>query len=261
MSPELARAVLTGRAPFNGVTCVFSDISLDALWRCYRAAVECLTIDGPDAIYWQVDDWHWHDGYVTNETPLTGQEWQSWTESKEALAAAWQTEDYVHRGVYPSGLSWYLRFHLWESSLRSGGSMDFSGGADLVARVLAAVEAIGIRPSEVRPSLAWFAKTGDLSVPQNSVLGHLPESAEFERLEQVGAFLWPTSSGWSAQVGLYRVDLENTTVGGVLRHSVDAWSTAKKADVLPGENLAAGDGHLTRSEFLEVVRRYADKGH
>ena len=155
MTEELAKALESGAPPFHGRTCIVRNLSLTQLWTCYKL-IQQLLLSRPTAELWQCADWHWHDGFITPPKGLTSTAWKSWTESPNSLAQAWAAEDYVHRGVYPNDLAWYLRFHLWEDLDMADFSLDISGTNELIEQLVEVIRHVQVPHLEVEDSDIWF---------------------------------------------------------------------------------------------------------
>ena len=155
MTPELASAYHDQRPPFDGVTLVADNLGPEDLWRGYRAAARCLS--RTDRL-WQCADWHWHDGFITPAKALAWDEFCEWLESPERLVAAWETEDHVHRAVFPDDFRWLLRFYLWEFPGPDDKlGFDVSGPSELIEAVR---QAVGLENVRVENSIEWFAASG-----------------------------------------------------------------------------------------------------
>lgn len=161
MTPELAAALDSGSPPFHGTTLAMYNLPLRPLWLAYSAAARAI-VDRYDPVELVENvDWHWHDGYVLCGGPLSVQDWLAWLDTPQSLRAAWRAEDYVHIGVNPPDLAWYVRFHLWEEWQEHGGfGMDVSGDTKLIDTVLREVKSLGRCVGEVDASKHWFQRHG-----------------------------------------------------------------------------------------------------
>mgnify|MGYP000943660722 CR=1 FL=1 len=75
-----------------------------------RAVVAQLKRECPDAELRSLDDWHEHDGYLTEDEPCSWHALETLLTSDEAIAAACSDDSYVLKLVYPTSLEFCLRF-------------------------------------------------------------------------------------------------------------------------------------------------------
>jgi len=160
MTVELSVAYVNGCSPFDGATILLEGLDAAPLWNAYRLIASRLLAEPNPVGLVQAADWHWHDGFVTPGESLAQAEWRRWIESPSTLMAAWRAEDYVHRGVFPTNLAWYLRFHLWEDLDHGDFGLDFTGPLDLVRNLTASLNLKGISPVMMDNPLPWFRRSG-----------------------------------------------------------------------------------------------------
>jgi len=168
VTQELALAGYGGRSPFHAETVVFKGLDLETLLECHRLAFSLLTSETSHSPYMEVQDWHEHDGIVTDGHPLELRVWASRLESPRTLAEAWRAEDYCHRTVYPADLSWCLRYKLWEDLGEKANhmEMDFSGDSDVVTALAEVVRDRLAVDGKVSKSTDWFQESGQTLEPQ-----------------------------------------------------------------------------------------------
>jgi hypothetical protein len=153
-----------GLSPFNG-DCLRSDdqISVADLGALLTAIIPTLQEDYASQELYTFDDWHQHDGYVTDRRATGWSSFLATAESHDALIASRQGDSYVHRSFYPEDLSFLLRYDVPDEECgdKTGfsGTFDLSSNSDLIARVLQLVPE-RLRPRfQVEPSKQYFDKT------------------------------------------------------------------------------------------------------
>lgn len=167
MTPELARAGYQSTPPFHGDTCEVKNLNLDQLWRCYNVAVSLVKATSTHVMYRSAQDWHRHDGFITQSSELSAADWAAWLVSPQSLLKAWEAEDWCHRTVYPPDLTWCIRFQCWEeygekpqSNHSCDFALDLSGPPSLVKEFAARIRELYRVESQVKTSSDWFLDSG-----------------------------------------------------------------------------------------------------
>lgn len=102
-----------GRSPFDGTTVALTEyVPLATLREALVIAVRHLREYRPTATLWRLEDWHAHDGYVTEAELSTWQELDSMLISIEGMKAASTGDTYVRRGYFPAERDYYLRLYV-----------------------------------------------------------------------------------------------------------------------------------------------------
>jgi hypothetical protein len=115
MTADLNTRWLAGLTPFDGITLSLGTgdlVPLPFLRRALRGLVERLQQRFPDEDLYTAEDWHEHDGYVSEARRTTWDGVRSWLASEEALYAAGSDDTYVWIALFPEGLAFYLRFYI-----------------------------------------------------------------------------------------------------------------------------------------------------
>jgi hypothetical protein len=152
-----------GLSPFAG-DCLITDdlVSVEDLRTLLAVILAELKDEYATQTLYTFDDWHQHDGYITERRAT---DWGSLTtlaQCAHALIASRQGDSYVHRSFYPEDLSFLLRYDVAEAY---GDGAGFSGAFDLsanppsIARILSLVPPT-LRPRlRVEPSKGYFDRT------------------------------------------------------------------------------------------------------
>jgi hypothetical protein len=154
----------SGLSPFDG-DILFTDdpISVQDLQAILLVIVPELEVDYAAQNLYTFDDWHQHDGYVTERRPTEWSSLAAVAQSADALIASRQGDTDVHRSFYPEDLSFLLRYDV--SDEESGDAVVFSGSFDLsanstmIARLVALVPPALRSRLQVEPSKGYFDST------------------------------------------------------------------------------------------------------
>jgi hypothetical protein len=154
----------TGLSPFDG-DILFSDdpISVQDLQAILAVIVQELEVNYATQNLYTFDDWHEHDGYVTERRPTEWSSLAAVAQSADALIASRQGDTYVHRSYYPKNLSFLLRYDVFDEESRDtigfSGSFDLSADSTMIAKVFALVP-LGLQSRlQVEPSKGYFDST------------------------------------------------------------------------------------------------------
>jgi hypothetical protein len=153
-----------GLSPFDG-DCLRADdlISVADLGSLLAAIVPALQRDYASQELYTFDDWHQHDGYVTERR---GTEWASLSgaaQSRATLIASRQGDTYVHRSFYPEDLSFLLRYDIADEECGDetgfSGMIDLSANSALIAKVFQLFPLTLRSRFQVQRSKDYFDKT------------------------------------------------------------------------------------------------------
>jgi hypothetical protein len=151
-------------SPFDG-DCLVSDdlVSVEELRELLGVILPELERDYAAQALYTFDDWHQHDGYVTERRVM---EWRALavdTRSADALITSRQGDTYVHRSFYPEDWSFLLRYDVSdEESGDAGGfsaTFDLSAQPDKIARIVSVVPLALRSRLRVEPSKGYFDRT------------------------------------------------------------------------------------------------------
>jgi hypothetical protein len=153
-----------GLSPFDGDCLVTDDlVSVEDLRALLALILHELEEEYAAQTLYTFDDWHQHDGYVT-ERRLT--EWSSLAtlgRRADALIASRQGDTYVHRSFYPEDGSFLLRYDVPDEDCGDG--TGFSGAFDLSANPTRIAQMLPLVPPSLRsrlrvePSKDYFDRT------------------------------------------------------------------------------------------------------
>jgi hypothetical protein len=109
------------------------------------------------------DDWHQHDGYITERRLMDWRTLAALSQSAETLIASRQGDTYVHRSFYPDDFSFLLRYDIAGEDSMDGttfaGTFDLSADSILIAKLVDLLPK-GLRPSvRIEPSKGYFDRT------------------------------------------------------------------------------------------------------
>src|SRR4051812_48637239 len=98
-------------SPFDG-DCLRTDdlISVADLASLLAAIVPALQRDFAAQVLYTFDDWHQHDGYVTERRATEWGSLSAAAQNRDTLLASRQGDSHVHRSYYPQDLSFLLRY-------------------------------------------------------------------------------------------------------------------------------------------------------
>lgn len=113
MTQEMEHRWKTSVSPFNGETLATTDlVPIAELRSMLLALVAELEQRLPDAELLCYDDWHSHDGYITNSKPIGWRTVAAWFASDEDLYQARNADAFVRIALHPVDYSFLLRFHI-----------------------------------------------------------------------------------------------------------------------------------------------------
>ena len=151
-------------SPFDG-DCLFANdlISVEDLRVLLTVIIpELQRASGSQALY-TVDDWHRHDGFITQRRLTDWTSLAGLSRSAEALIESDQGDDYVYRSFYPEDLSFLLRYDVVDQSEagRPGfwGAFDVSAGSPTIARIFSLVPPALQPEFRIEASKGYFDRT------------------------------------------------------------------------------------------------------
>jgi hypothetical protein len=181
-----AEAWQKGTAPFDGVTVFLKELLwLPALRPALVAVVDQLQALSPNGALLRNDDWHDHDGYVSEASVFSWEELRTYLASEEALKDANRGDFAVRLGVFPQGREWYLRILITTDSFGVGcpeglpacpteelppfGTLDLTGSESLTAAVDQQLRRREFHPARM-PAKEFFDKhdgSGSVFLPDD----------------------------------------------------------------------------------------------
>jgi hypothetical protein len=153
-----------GLSPFDG-DCLTADepISVEDLRELLEAILPELKEETAAQTVYTFDDWHQHDGFVTNRRMAEWSLLESLAESTNALIASRKGDCYVHRSFYPEDLSFLLRVDVADEDCGDGtgfsGVIDLSSKPPNIARILSLLPLTLRSQLRVEPSKGYFDRT------------------------------------------------------------------------------------------------------
>jgi hypothetical protein len=122
-----------------------------------------LKVDLATETVYTFDDWHQHDGYVTDRRLTEWSFLDALGQNTDALIVARQGDRYVHRSFYPEELSFLLRVDIPDEDCGDGtgfsGRFDLSTKPPKIARILSLVPLPLRSCLRVEPSKGYFDRT------------------------------------------------------------------------------------------------------
>jgi hypothetical protein len=153
-----------GFSPFDGDCLATDDVTtVEELRQILAVIVPELERRCVGQPLYTFDDWHQHDGYITERRAITRGELAAVAESADVLIASRQGDTYVHRSFYPEDLAFLLRYDVSDED--SGDASGFAGTFDLSARPdtiagIASLIPVPLRSRlRVEPSKGYFDRT------------------------------------------------------------------------------------------------------
>ena len=154
----------SGLSPFDGDCLVTDDLlSVEDLRSLLAVIVPALQSEYAAQTLYTFDDWHQHDGYVTERRLTDWETLAAASRTADTLLASRQGDTYVHCSFYTEDLSFLLRYDVADEECgdKTGfaGTFDLSASSNVVAKVAAHVPA-GLRARmRVESSKGYFDKT------------------------------------------------------------------------------------------------------
>src|SRR5262245_39502605 len=101
----------SGLSPFDGDCLVTDDlISAEELRQLLGMMLPELERGSAAQTLYAFDDWHQHDGYVTERRAIEWEALAAVARSAATLIASRQGDTYVHRSFYPEDFGFLLRY-------------------------------------------------------------------------------------------------------------------------------------------------------
>jgi hypothetical protein len=151
------------RSPFDGLTLVTPMLSSRELLVATASVVRLLHRACPGVTLTTAQDWHEHDGFVTEAAAASWDQLEEAVHSEDALMS-WTPLDPFVRRAWLGRDSFYLRWHYFDGYERpfhpaapAGGDLDLTGAAPLVRRAQKRLRAAGIE-SETEAAKTFFAR-------------------------------------------------------------------------------------------------------
>jgi hypothetical protein len=148
-----------GLSPFDGDCLITGDlVSVEDLRALLAGILSTLERDYGAQTLYTFDDWHQHDGYVTERQMTAWKSLATLGQRADTLIASRQGDAYVHRSFYPEDFSFLLRYDIPDEDCGDG--TGFSGALDLSAKPARIAETLSVLPSELRPRLRVESSKG-----------------------------------------------------------------------------------------------------
>jgi hypothetical protein len=153
-----------GLCPFNGDSLITDSlVSVEELQALLAAILPELERNYGTQTLYVFDDWHQHDGYVTERRVAEWGSLATRARRTDSLLASRQGDSYVYRSLYPADLSFLLRYDVSDEDCGDGSG--FSGALDLSSNPERITEALAVVPPDLRsrlrvePSKGYFDRT------------------------------------------------------------------------------------------------------
>jgi hypothetical protein len=153
-----------GLSPFDG-DCIVSDdfLSVEDLRSLLAVVVPDLESRYAAQTLYAFDDWHQHDGYVTERRATDWGALAAVSGSDHALVASRQGDTYVHRSFYPEDCTFLLRYAVADEDSRDrtgfAGTFDLSASSTEVARLAGLLPESLRQRVKIEPSRGYFDRT------------------------------------------------------------------------------------------------------
>ena len=142
MDEQLEVRWRSGRSPFDGRCLRCSEpIDVARLRQIMQIVVDvlCARITGPNLL--KFDDWHEHDGYITQAISTTWAELEDILRTDQRLHSSRHGDSYVCWAYYPADFSFLLRYDIVDRDedpelIEPVGDFDLSADATTVAEAL-----------------------------------------------------------------------------------------------------------------------------
>jgi hypothetical protein len=154
----------SGLSPFDGDCLVTDDlISVEELGQLLGMILPELERGCAARTLYTFDDWHQHDGYVTERRAMEWGELAAVARSADDLVASRQGDTYVHRSFYPEELTFLLRYDVsdeeGEDASGFSGTFDLSAQPDRIARMASLVPLPLRSRLRIEPTKVYFDRT------------------------------------------------------------------------------------------------------
>jgi hypothetical protein len=154
----------SGLSPFDGDCLVTDDlISVEELRQLLDVILLELESGFAAQTLYTFDDWHQHDGYVTDRHVIEWATLAAVARSPDALIAARQGDTYVHRSFYPEDYAFLLRYDVSDEegadASSFSGTFDLSADPDIIARTASLVPVPLRSKLRVEQSKGYFDRT------------------------------------------------------------------------------------------------------
>ena len=164
MHEQLEHRWRTGKAPFDGQCIRLSDhIPLPTLRLLLRTIVDVLQERRKDCTLYRFDDWHEHDGYLTEARATNWEMLNQVLLNDQALHQSRHGDLYVRWAYYPEDFTFLLRYDVLDPDeepeiAEPEGDCDLCADADTIREVRSKAERFTDR-LEVTSAKAHFDET------------------------------------------------------------------------------------------------------
>lgn len=114
MTPELQQRWQTRAKPFDGtVVATCDEPTLDLVLDMLRFAAARLYTESEQIAV--ITDWHEHDGFLSQPTQTTWNEFAARLSNIESLYQSRSSDEYVRIALFPNSFEWLLRYSIQDS--------------------------------------------------------------------------------------------------------------------------------------------------
>lgn len=159
MDLELNRRWRERESPFKGVTLTHHRyVSVTTARNCILSMAHILRVDEQREGLYRLDDWHEHDGCLTEPLSLSWPQMVTELSSDQAIESICSDDSYVRLGYFRSQCDFYMRIHVARNGEIVAGHARYAGGShaeallditcshDMANAVAAIMETSGIAP-------------------------------------------------------------------------------------------------------------------
>jgi hypothetical protein len=115
MDKELQTDFQKGATPFDGDVIITSDLlEIGSLQESLLSIVKFLHNEFSSATLLTFEDWHEHDGFITESAPAKWDQLEGVLVNVKTLYDSRQGDTYVRRAYYPSSKEFLLRYYVLE---------------------------------------------------------------------------------------------------------------------------------------------------
>ena len=146
MDAQLEQRWKTGKPPFDGQCIRLNDhVPLPILRSILLTIVETLQQRTKDGSLFRFDDWHEHDGYVTEALSIDWATLEQVLANDQKLHHSRHDDAYVRWAYYPDDLTFLLRYDVLDPDeepelSEPKGDCDLCADADIIGEIRAKIE-------------------------------------------------------------------------------------------------------------------------
>jgi hypothetical protein len=154
----------TAQTPFSG-NCLIGDgtLTVDELRELLLVVTSRLRMRGEGVELFSFDDWHHHDGFVTQRRVTEWTAIETACASRESLIGFRQGDTSVHRAFYPADFEFLLRFDVGDDEIGDGtghcGSIDICADSETLDEIYSLVSPEMRSKLQVTEAKPYFDRT------------------------------------------------------------------------------------------------------